>query len=249
MTAAWDPKRYQSNYSFVWNYGESLLELLQPRPGERILDIGCGTGQLTAEIARSGAHVVGLDSSPEMLAEARKNCPGSEFVQGDATSFRFDQPFDAVFSNAALHWMKDKAAVAESVSRALRVGGRFVAECGGKGCIASVLDALRAVFGPRADQLCPWTFPSIGEFAPLLEQNGLEVRRAVLFDRPTPLEGEHAVEDWLRMFGGAYFQGLSEQEAHDVVARVAARLRPMLYRDNVWTFDYRRLRVVACKVV
>jgi len=249
VIGAWDPQRYQNQNSFVWQFGESLLELLKPRAGERILDIGCGTGQLTAEIARSGARVVGLDNSPEMLAEARKNFPGVTFEQADATSFRFEQPFDAVFSNAALHWVKDQASAAASIARALRPGGRFVAELGGKGCIASVAGALRAVLGPKADALCPWRFPSVGEFAPLLEQNGLEVHQAILFDRPTPLEGENALEDWLRMFAGVYFQDLSSEETRDALAQVTAHLRPSLFLDGTWTLDYRRLRIVAHALV
>jgi trans-aconitate methyltransferase len=107
VTQAWDPQAYQAKHSFVWQFGSSLLELLDPRPGERILDVGCGTGQLTSEIARSGARVTGLDSSPEMLAEARRNYPNLHFVQADAAGFSFDEPFDAVFSNAALHWVKN----------------------------------------------------------------------------------------------------------------------------------------------
>ena len=248
MTAAWDPQRYQDKHSFVWQFGESLLELLEPRAGERILDVGCGTGQLTAEIARSGASVVGLDNSPEMLSEARKNFPACTFEQADATSFRLTEPFDAVFSNAALHWVKDQGAVAASVARALKPGGRFVAEFGGKGCIASVAAAMRHVLGSRADELCPWTFPSIGEFAPLLEQHGLEVGKAFLFDRPTPLEGENGLDEWLRMFCGAYFRELSAEATRETIAQIAGRLRPALFRNGVWTLDYRRLRIVARKL-
>lgn len=245
MNAAWDPQRYQRKHSFVWQYGESLLELLEPRAGERILDIGCGTGQLTAEIARSGATVVGIDSSPDMLAEARKNFPQIEFVQANATGFDFPERFDAIFSNAALHWVKQQAAVAASIARALRPGGRFVAELGGKGCIASVTDAMSAVLGARAEERCPWTFPSIGEFAPLLEQNGLEVGQAFLFDRPTPLQGESGLEDWLRMFCMPYFRGMSPEQTRESIEALVAYLRPALYRNGTWTLDYRRLRVVA----
>lgn len=244
MNTQWDPRAYQDKHSFVWQFGASLLELLQPRAGERILDVGCGTGQLTAEIARSGAEVTGLDSSPEMLAQARHNYPQLRFEQGDAADFQFGK-FDAVFSNAALHWVKNQAGAAKSIAGALNPGGRLVVELGGKGCIESVRQALQAILGDCADRLWPWRFPSVSEFTPLLEQNGLEVQQAFLFDRPTPLEGENGLENWLHTFGGAYFRGLSERQSQERIASIDARLRPKLFHDGIWTLDYRRLRVVA----
>ena len=221
------------------------MELLHPRDGERILDLGCGTGQLTAEIAVSGVQVVGLDSSPEMLGQARQNYPNLKFVLADATSFRFDEPFDAVFSNAALHWVKNAEAAVQSIAAALRPGGRFIAEFGGKGNIRSILAALDVVFGAAAEERCPWWFPGIGEYASLLEQHGLEVRQASLFDRPTPVEGERGMEDWIEMFCGSYLRDLDANGAKQKVREVASHLRPTLYRDGVWMLDYRRLRVVA----
>jgi len=241
--SAWDAARYQDQHSFVWRFGASLLESLKPQAGERILDVGCGTGQLTAEIARSGATVTGLDKSAEMLAEARKNYPDLQFVLGDAAGFQFPEPFDAVFSNAALHWVKDAEAAVKSIATALRPGGRFVAEFGGHGNIASVQAALRAVFGPTADQRSPWYYPSIGEYAPLLERHGFELRDASLFDRPTPLEGEDGMANWLRMFIGTYLRELPPVAADDAVRQLVDHLRPTLYHDGVWTVDYRRLRV------
>jgi len=241
--SAWDAARYQDQHSFVWRFGASLLETLKPQAGERILDVGCGTGQLTAEIARSGAAVVGLDKSGEMLVEARKNYPDLQFVLGDAAGFQFPEPFDAVFSNAALHWVKDAEGAVKSIATALRPGGRFVAEFGGHGNIASVQAALRAVFGPTADQRSPWYYPSIGEYAPLLERHGFELRDASLFDRPTPLEGEDGMANWLRMFIGTYLRELSPDRASDAVRQLVDHLRPTLYQDGVWTVDYRRLRV------
>jgi SAM-dependent methyltransferase len=246
---AWDAARYQNQHSFVWRYGASLLELLDPQPGERILDIGCGTGQLTAEIARSGAQVVGLDNSADMLADARKNFPELTFVLRDASGFDFPDPFDAVFSNAALHWVKDAEAAVTSIARALRPGGRFVAEFGGKGNIATVLAALRAVLGPGADEQSPWYYPSIADYAPILERHGLEVRNASLFDRPTPLEGENGLDSWLRMFTQTYLRQFPPESADDVVTHLVKHLRPALYRDGIWTVDYRRLRVVAVRTI
>lgn len=245
--SVWDPAQYQDKHSFVWRYGADLLDLLAPRPGERILDLGCGTGQLTAEIARRGAHVVGLDRSAEMLADARCNFPHLEFVDADAARFEFRKPFDAVFSNAALHWVKDADGVAASVARALAPGGRFVAEMGGKGNIATVQAALRAVLGPSADEQSPWYYPSVDEYSSLLERHGLEVRSASLFDRPTPLQGEDGLANWLRMFTQTYLRRHSEARAAEIVRQLVDHLRPALYRDGIWTVDYRRLRVLAIR--
>ena len=241
----WNAEQYEGGHSYVWQFGGSLLELVQPRSGERILDLGCGTGQLTAEIAATGAQVVGLDSSPEMLGQARQNYPDLKFVLADATSFHFDELFDAVFSNAALHWVKNVEAAVQCIAAALRPRGRFVAEFGGQGNIAIILEALNTVFGAAAEERCPWWFPSVGQYASVLERHGLEVRQASLFDRPTPIEGERGMEDWLEMFCGNYLRGLDAKGAKERVREVAAHLRPKLYREGVWTLDYRRLRIVA----
>jgi SAM-dependent methyltransferase len=246
-SCAWDAERYEGKHSYVWQFGAGLVDVLAPREGEHILDIGCGTGQLTAEIAGRGAHVVGLDSSTNMLGQARQNYPGQSFVLADATNFRFPEPFDAVFSNAALHWVRDAEAAVECIARALRPSGRFVAEFGGKGNIASIMSALSAVFGVEADQRCPWFYPSIGEYAPLLERHRLEVREARLFDRPTPVEGEDGMENWLQMFCGRYFEGLTAERTQEKIREITAILRPGCYHDGNWTVDYRRLRVVAVK--
>jgi hypothetical protein len=133
----------------------------------------------------------------------------------------------------------------QCIAAALRPGGRFVAEFGGKGNIAVILNALNAAFGDAADERCPWWFPSIGEYASMLERHGLEVRQASLFDRPTPIEGERGMEDWLEMFCGSYLRGLDAKGAKEKVHDVVEHLRPKLYREGVWTLDYRRLRVVA----
>lgn len=245
--SGWDPTNYQRKHSFVWRYGADVVELLDPQPEERILDIGCGTGQLTAQIARCGAHVVGLDSSAEMIREARRNYPELEFVIADAERFSMPEPFDAVFSNAALHWVKNASQAAACIASALRPGGRFVAELGGKGNIASVQAALRAVLGSAADEQSPWFYPSIPEYSAILEHHGLETQYASLFDRPTPLEGENGIEQWLRMFVRPYFREIASGQDEDILRRLVNELCPTLYRDGVWTLDYRRLRIVAIR--
>jgi trans-aconitate 2-methyltransferase len=247
MSPAWDAQRYQGRHSYVWQFGESLIELLRPRVDERILDIGCGTGQLTAEIARSGAHVTGLDSSPDMIDQARRNYPGIPFVLADAASFSFAEPFDAVFSNAALHWVRDHNAAVGAIARALRPSGRLVAEFGGQGNIASVLAALRATLGETCDRRNPWNYPSDAEFNLLLERHGFEVLQSNLFDRPTPLEGENGMEDWLQMFCGSFLDDLSTDIRREKISELVARLGPTQYQAGVWTLDYRRLRVLAAK--
>ncbi len=165
---SWDAERYQSRHSYVFAYGEGLVEMLEPRAGERILDLGCGSGQLTAKIAESGAHTIGVDQSKEMIAEARRNFPALKFDVADAANFTLDAPVDAVFSNAALHWVKDADGVARSVASALRPGGRFVVELGGKGNVQTIIDEL----GPVET---PWYFPSVGGYTSLLERHGFEI--------------------------------------------------------------------------
>ncbi len=237
---SWDAKKYQQRHSYVFEYGRAVLDLLAAQPGERVLDLGCGSGQLTAAIARTGAAVVGLDSSPEMLASARAQHPEIEFRLDDIADFTLESPVDAVFSNAVLHWVKNADGAARCISRALKSGGRFIAEFGGHGNIQSIVDALDEVVGPVES---PWYYPSIGEYSTLLEQHGLETRQAWLIDRPTKLEGEDGMEDWLAFFAGAYNPGKNPE----VWRAVAERLRPTHYKDGVWTADYRRLRIVAVR--
>ena len=236
---SWDPARYQSRHSYVFAYGESLIEMLQPQPAEAILDLGCGSGQLTAKIAESGARVSGIDRSEEMIAEARRNFPALKFDVADAASFTVDAPVDAVFSNAALHWVKDADGAAESVARALRAGGRFVLEMGGKGNMQAVLHAVREVMGSIET---PWYFPSVGEYATVLERHGFEISFAALFDRATRVEGEDGLEDWLAMFASSI---IGQEHAAQTRREVANRLRSQMFHDGAWILDYRRLQVIA----
>jgi trans-aconitate 2-methyltransferase len=250
---SWNAGLYDQRHSFVYQHGADLLELLAPRAGERILDLGCGTGHLTAQIAARGAEVLGLDASAEMIEQARKNHPQLSFEIADATRFEVTEPFDAVFSNAVLHWVKPPEKAVERIAAALKPGGRFVAEFGGKGNVAAILAgvnrAVSAVLGRDAGDVNPWYFPSVGEYTSMLETNGLGVHYAALFDRPTPLEdGEQGMANWLTMFGAPCFAMLAEADRPSAVAAAVEQTRPKLYRDGQWTADYRRLRVVAIKV-
>lgn len=247
----WNAELYQSSHAWVWNYGKGVLELLAPKAGERILDVGCGTGQLAAEIGQAGAEVVGVDRSPEMIAAAGSNFPGIAFLVADATKLPFEAEFDAVFSNAAMHWVRDQRAAIAGIARALKSGGRFVFEMGGRGNVqtvtAAIMQSLSAMHVSQPEQLFPWYFPSIGEYAGLLESSGLAVTFAALFDRPTPLEGgEQGLAKWIEMFGGYATGSLPNQRA-EFVRRVEELARAALFRDGVWVADYKRLRMVAVK--
>jgi trans-aconitate 2-methyltransferase len=244
----WDAELYEARHGYVWRFGEGLVEFLNPQPGERILDLGCGTGQLTHKIAESGANVLGLDASPDMIGQARQNYPGLQFVLADAASMKFESEFDAVFSNAALHWILDRAGVVAGVARALKKGGRFVAEMGGKGNVRILEGAIEKVaakyhVGPIPERRT--YYPAPGEYAALLEEHGLEVRFAQLFDRPTPLEGEDGIANWVRQFKWYYFETLRVGQQEDALRDLVEELRPELRNPEGWYADYRRLRISA----
>ena len=245
----WDSTTYDDAHAFVYEYGAGVVDLLDPAAGERILDLGCGTGHLTGQIAEAGATPVGLDQSAEMVDAAREEYPNCEFIQADAEGFTVDTPFDAVFSNAALHWISEQDAVLDSVVDALRPGGRFVAELGGTGNIAAIVAATHAELAARGYETpMPWYFPTVGEYATTLEAHGFEVQFATLFDRPTELDGDDGLATWMEGFGDSLLAGLSEADQQAVIKGVEDRLRDDYFADGSWTADYRRLRVVAALV-
>jgi SAM-dependent methyltransferase len=241
---AWDPSGYQQNAGFVAQLGLPVLELLAPLPGERILDIGCGDGALTLEIARAGASVVGIDSSPEMIAGARER--GLDARVADAQSLDFTNEFDAAFTNAALHWMARPAEVLGGVRRALRAGGRFIGEFGGFGNVAAIVTALNAVLlrrGIARDDIPGWYFPTPAAFGALLEDAGFEVRELLLIPRPTPLPT--GMSGWLATFGARFFALVPAAEREAAQAEAVELLRPALYAGGAWSADYVRLRFAA----
>jgi trans-aconitate methyltransferase len=245
MTTPWNASLYEDRHAFVWQYGEDLLQLLSPKAGESILDLGCGTGQLTAQLAQTGAAVRGIDADAAMIAKAQLNYPNLQFEQADAQSFQVHEPMDAVFSNAVLHWVKAPDAVIRCVYQALKPGGRFVAEFGGKGNVQAITQALATA---HPSYVSPWYFPSVAEYATRLEQQGFEVVFATLRDRPTPLDDHEAgLANWLRMFADGLLGHLAPEQQRQIIASVEQQLKPTLYRDGVWSADYRRLRILAVK--
>jgi trans-aconitate methyltransferase len=243
----WDPRTYAQHARFVSDLGAGVVELLAPRPGERILDLGCGDGALTEKLVAAGASVVAVDASEEQVAGARSRGLDARVARAEALPFAAG--FDAVFSNAALHWMRDASAVLASVYRALRPGGRFVAEMGGAGNVAAIRGALvealdrRGIDGAGLDLLF---LPTAEEYRALLEAHRFAVRTISLFARPTPLPGE--LSAWLETFAQSFLRAVPDGDRARLIEEVSAALRPRLYQaDHGWVADYVRLRFSAVK--
>jgi trans-aconitate methyltransferase len=243
----WDAKRYARNARFVSDLGTPVVELLAPKPGERILDLGCGDGVLTKRLVEEGCEVVGIDGSASQIEAAKRL--GLDARVMDAHRLQFDPEFDAVFSNAALHWMKQPDAVIAGVWRALKPSGRFVAECGGHGCIAKIDSALKAALGPRGldgAAANPWYFPTTEDYRERLKSRGFKVDYIALIPRPTPLPGD--ISDWLETFCESFLALLPEGERAGYIEEVREALRPELCdSQGQWTADYVRLRFAAGK--
>lgn len=243
----WDPAVYNQNAAFVPGLAGGVLEWLNAQPGERILDLGCGDGQLTARLVATDAMVRGFDVSAQMARAARSR--GIEVDEGSAESLPYsDASFDAVFSNAALHWMRDQDAVLGEVHRVLKQGGRFVAEMGGAGNIAAIRVALAAVLdrhgydGRKNDTNY---YPSVEEYSRRLEAQGFVVKQIALIPRPTPLP-ESGMAGWIRTFRRGVLDAIPESMGEEIVDETVELLAPVLRdSDGNWTADYVRLRFIA----
>ena len=247
-TQTWDPATYARNARFVSDLGAPVLELLAPRPGERILDLGCGDGVLTKKLVDLGCEVVAIDSSAAQVEAARALGLDARVMSGEALPFH--EAFDAVFSNAVLHWIKRADPMIAGVYRSLRTGGRFVAECGGYGCVHKIRTALVQALNRRGmdgEARVPWYFPTPGDYATRLERAGFRVDTIALIPRPTPLPGD--ITGWLDTFAQAFLDGLSEPDRTEYLEEVRLALEPQL-RDSTgtWVADYVRLRFAATRV-
>lgn len=246
-TQTWDPERYARNARFVADLGMPVLEFLAPLPGERILDLGCGDGALTERLVAMGCHVVGIDGSAAQVAAARARGLDAHVMDGEHLTF--DNEFDAVFSNAVLHWMKQADAVIAGVWRALKPGGRFVAECGGYGCVAKIRAALGAALHRRgidAARVDPRHFPTPADYGRRLHARGFTVSSIALIPRPTPLPGD--ITGWLETFAESFTAALPATEHAAFLDELREALRPELCdAGGHWTADYVRLRFAARK--
>ena len=240
-TSDWDADDYARVGGFVAKLGEAALDLLDPQPGEHILDVGCGDGSLTQKIVERGATVVGIDNNLSMVAAAKARRLDARLM--DAAELKFAEAFDAAFSNATLHWVLDKERAARAIWFALKNGGRFAGEMGGDGNLARLREALDDVlvargFGPPT-YAANW-YPSPEEFAAVYEQAGFKDIDARLIERPTELE--HGVGAWVTTFRKGWLDraGVPEEERAEVGAAVAERVG-----TNV--ADYVRLRFTMRK--
>lgn len=252
MNQKWDADKYTADFSFVHEYGNSVMELINADEGSNVLDLGCGNGTLTKKLQETGYAVKGLDTSEELLDIARKNYPDIEFIHADATDFRISDTVDVVFSNAVLHWIgkEHQQDMLNCVYQALKESGQFVFEFGGYGNNQRIHDALENTFSEYG--YCydmPFYFPTISEYASLLENTGFRVQYAVLFDRLTELKGEDGLKDWINMFIKSPFETIgTEEDKNSIISKTVEGLRNDLYINGTWYADYVRLRMKAIRL-
>ena len=244
-TNPWSAEGYDHHARFVSELAGGVFDWLAPKPGERILDLGCGDGALTERIVAAGASVLGIDHSPSMLDAARER--GMDVRSGDARQLDFDTEFDAVFSNAALHWVTEADLAVAGIARALKPGGRFVAEFGGHGNVATIVTAMRAaaqIHGGEAGLAHPWYFPTPEQYGALLQDHGFTVHRIALIPRPTPLPT--GMQGWLATFRQPFFDQFPQAHRAAVLETAVSLMEPSL-RDckGNWTADYVRIRLEA----
>jgi trans-aconitate methyltransferase len=247
MGQIWNAQTYAEHARFVADLGVPVLEWLNPKAGERILDLGCGDGALTLKLKTMGCEVLGVDASPELIQAAQMLGLDARLMDGQELSFQ--QEFDAVFSNAALHWMKDPDAVIQGVWNSLKPGGRFTGEFGGAGNVATIVAALYEVlkqYGIEAQPLNPWYFPTVEAYQAKLEAQGFYVNDIQLISRPTPLPTD--VRGWLMTFANPFSAAIAPADRDAFLDQVVELLKPTLCDETgKWTADYVRLRFSATR--
>ena len=250
MNIDWEAKEYAAKFNFVPQYGKGVMELITAHAGSCVLDLGCGNGTLTRQLADEGFKVRGMDASPELINLARTTYPDLDFDEGDATDFHLQNKVDVIFSNAVFHWIdRDKQPLLiHCIADSLVENGELVCEFGGYGNNARIHYALQTEFAKNGlSYRMPFYFPTIGEYAPLLEQEGLQVRFATLFDRMTELKGEDGLADWIKMFVKTPFTGMDSSLKDHIIHKTVQSLKQTLYQEGKWYADYVRLRIRAVK--
>ncbi len=245
----WNADLYREKHGFVAEYGKALIDLVNRDKGQVLLDLGCGPGELTVALSQKGAKVIGIDASPAMIRQAKKNYPSLSFYQMDATKLSYRAYFDTVFSNAVFHWIPDQAALLASICTALKENGRLLCEFGAHGNISRIQQAFsEAALGYHYTYTSPFFFPTKEEYAKMLEQAGFQVSSVVEFDRPTALkDGRVGLRNWVTQFFAEDIAALAPAERNAVLLAMEEKLAPFLWREGTWYADYRRIRVDAKK--
>jgi trans-aconitate methyltransferase len=247
----WNAALYNDKHSFVAKYGEDVMGWLAPQKDEHVLDVGCGTGTLTEKISESGAIVTGIDASPEMIAKAKQAYPQIKFFVKDATDFAFDEKFDAAFSNATFHWIKDHSKALQCIYNSLKQDGRFVYEMGAKHNVEKIHNAVKKVlidegFYENVTIEVNY-FSSAAEQAVMLEKAGFTISNIIQFDRPTELIGEDGMKNWIIQFGQPFFKNISGDKMEEIISKSVSLLKKTNYENGKWYADYIRLRIKAIK--
>jgi len=246
-TNQWNPNTYNKHTAFVSQLALPVVDLLDPKKGEKILDVGCGEGTLAVEIERRGAKVIGVDMSSEMIEQCQAK--GIEAYVGSVTDLPYDEEFDAIFSNATLHWIKNSKSAVQNIAKSLKSSGHFVCEFGGEGNAYALVSAMQEVFEkhPEFGEFeNPWYFPSVEEYTTLLESEGFKVEYMDIIPRPTPMDD---IGNWLDIFANGVTKHLSKEQFEVFKKACRAILKERIYsEDEGWMLDYKRLRVRAVKI-
>lgn len=245
----WNSDLYEDKHSFVAEYGKYMIDFVNIDKGQKILDLGCGTGVLTNELAKKGSAVTGTDLSKDMVHTAKANYPDLIFQVEDGTKLPFIDEFDTVFSNAVFHWILNQDGLLNSIFNSLKDNGTLICEFGAKNNINQIQTAFEAALAQMGYSYCsPFFFPSKEQYKLLLEHAGFEVKQIIEFDRPTPLDdGENGLRNWISQFFASDLIELSEEEKEQVLLKTEELCRNSLWKKDTWVADYRRIQVIAVK--
>lgn len=250
MNIKWNAEKYTDDFDFVHKYGEGVLELLEIKSGDKVIDLGCGNGALTEKLYGMGADVIGIDGSADMVEQARKLHPALKFIHDDAVTFKVMEKADCIFSNAVFHWIDEgkQEEMLRNIAAAIKDGGQLVCEFGGYGCCEMIHSALEEEFNSRGfEYKRTFYFPKIGEYTPIMERCGFKTVYAALFDRKTELKGEHGMEDWINMFVKTPLEGIDKTLRNEIISSAVSKLKSRMYENGKWYADYVRLRIKAVK--
>lgn len=245
----WNSTLYDNKHSYVAEYGKSMIDLINVEKNQKILDLGCGTGVLTNELAKKGATVIGTDLSEDMIEQANANYPSMNFQVEDAINLPFENVFDTVFSNAVFHWIPNQEKLLHSVYTSLKENGILICEFGAKNNINQIITAIEKITGQMGYSYHSlFYFPSKAEYKLLLEQAGFEVKHIMEYNRPTPLaDGEKGLRNWINQFFAGDLVIFSEEQKEKIFCETEKLCKNNLWKEGKWVADYRRIQVVAIK--